>query len=198
MNIEEKKTLTRQKILDAALKIFSRKGFHQSQLDEIAGRAHIGKGTIYNYFESKEDLHEAVIHDTMEKLFKRILEREREHRSAENFLPKAIETLFEFFEEDPDGWVTLFRSLNEYQFSSKKKRGIINLSHLTLLEPPIRRAREEGLIHLGEAETEDFVLAFLGITGAFLNKWYFSRKTFDFRAKIPFMAQILLRGVTRP
>ena len=40
----------RQQILDAACKVFSRKGYHRATVDEIIALADTGKGTVYNYF----------------------------------------------------------------------------------------------------------------------------------------------------
>ncbi|MFP4171893.1 MAG: TetR/AcrR family transcriptional regulator [Candidatus Hydrogenedentota bacterium] len=48
-------------ILDAALDVFAEKGFHEARMDEIAERAGITKGTIYLYFESKEELFLAMV-----------------------------------------------------------------------------------------------------------------------------------------
>lgn len=44
------------KIMSAAAKVFSEKGFHQAKMEEIAQRAEVGKGTVYEYFSSKQDL----------------------------------------------------------------------------------------------------------------------------------------------
>jgi len=46
----------REKILSVAEKMFATRRFHEVTLDEIAGAARIGKGTIYLYFKSKDDL----------------------------------------------------------------------------------------------------------------------------------------------
>jgi AcrR family transcriptional regulator len=46
----------RDQILEAALRAFSRKGFAESTVDEIATEAGLGKATLYLYFPSKEDL----------------------------------------------------------------------------------------------------------------------------------------------
>lgn len=48
-------------ILDAALKVFSLKGFASTKLDEVAREAGVSKGTVYLYFESKEALFKAVV-----------------------------------------------------------------------------------------------------------------------------------------
>jgi AcrR family transcriptional regulator len=46
----------RNQILDAAAAVFAEKGFHRATTKDIAGRAGIAEGTIYNYFNSKDDL----------------------------------------------------------------------------------------------------------------------------------------------
>ncbi len=46
----------RNQILDAAAAVFAEKGFHRATTKDIAGEAGIAEGTIYNYFDSKDDL----------------------------------------------------------------------------------------------------------------------------------------------
>ena len=46
----------RQIILDAAMRVFSAKGFHNAKIEEIAQEAEVGKGTVYEYFSNKEAL----------------------------------------------------------------------------------------------------------------------------------------------
>jgi AcrR family transcriptional regulator len=52
----ENKQKTRKAILHAALELFARKGFFKTTTKEISRRAHIGEGTLFNYFRTKEDL----------------------------------------------------------------------------------------------------------------------------------------------
>ncbi len=56
---EQYKDIRRQKtelILDTALKLFAENGFHNTSISQIAEKAEISKGLIYNYFNSKIDL----------------------------------------------------------------------------------------------------------------------------------------------
>ncbi len=46
----------RERILDAAQVIFAAKGYHQAKMEEIAEQAVVGKGTLYEYFPSKQEL----------------------------------------------------------------------------------------------------------------------------------------------
>ncbi len=58
---EREKFARQQDILNAARDLFIRKGFHNTTLEEIAHHAEFGKGTIYNYFGSKEELFYGII-----------------------------------------------------------------------------------------------------------------------------------------
>jgi AcrR family transcriptional regulator len=59
----------RQRILDAALHEFTSTGYANANIEAIAERAEVGKGTIYRYFESKEALFEGILAST-EQMFR--------------------------------------------------------------------------------------------------------------------------------
>ena len=66
MNRKERERLfKKQEILDATIKIFAKKGFKATTLDEIAEKSEFGKGTIYNYFSSKEEIYKEIICTTL-------------------------------------------------------------------------------------------------------------------------------------
>jgi len=52
---------SRDRILEAARQVFFRDGFMAANLDEVARRAGLAKGTLYRYFDSKADLYVAVL-----------------------------------------------------------------------------------------------------------------------------------------
>ena len=66
----------RAQILEAASRIFARRVYHQVTMDEIARESHVGKGTLYRYFPSKEDLYLAIVDQAFELLIQRL---EAEH-----------------------------------------------------------------------------------------------------------------------
>ncbi|RQD75485.1 MAG: TetR/AcrR family transcriptional regulator [Candidatus Syntrophonatronum acetioxidans] len=59
---------TKIRILEAAEKVFSEKGFDGSRVDEIARRAKVNKALIYYYFSSKQNLFEELIKEHLEEL----------------------------------------------------------------------------------------------------------------------------------
>ena len=58
---EQKKAESRRRILEAAREVFFRDGFMGANLDEVAEKASVAKGTLYRYFESKAELYVAVL-----------------------------------------------------------------------------------------------------------------------------------------
>jgi len=65
---ERKKIAARAQILSAAIDLFSRRGLDAVTMDEIAAAADVGKGTIYNYFATKEDIVVAFMADLEARL----------------------------------------------------------------------------------------------------------------------------------
>src|SRR5579871_6561147 len=58
----------RQRILDAAVRVFAKKGFYATRVSEVAKAAGVADGTIYLYFKSKEELLVSLFEDRVERL----------------------------------------------------------------------------------------------------------------------------------
>jgi AcrR family transcriptional regulator len=65
---EREKQQRRKEILRAAEKVFHQKGFDRATMDDIADMAELSKGTLYLYFNSKENLHMAVARKAIHQL----------------------------------------------------------------------------------------------------------------------------------
>ena len=62
---ERERLFRKQEIISAAIKLFAKKGYEHTTLDEIAEASEFGKGTIYNYFQSKEEIYLAIVEDLL-------------------------------------------------------------------------------------------------------------------------------------
>ena len=58
---EQQKKAKRLALIEAALAVFSRVGFAAAKIDDVAEEAGVSKGTVYLYFDSKEDLFEGMV-----------------------------------------------------------------------------------------------------------------------------------------
>ena len=64
---EREKQNRRNEILKTALDLFSRKGFHNVSMQEIAQNAEFAVGTLYNFFKDKEDIYRVLVEEQYEK-----------------------------------------------------------------------------------------------------------------------------------
>lgn len=59
--VDESRDQGRKRILEAARRVFLERGFEAANLDEVAKRAGVAKGTLYRYFESKAEIYVEVL-----------------------------------------------------------------------------------------------------------------------------------------
>lgn len=71
---ERQKEEKNQALIEAALVVFSRVGFAAAKMDDVASEASVSKGTVYLYFDSKEQLFEEMVKEKMSPLLNEIAE----------------------------------------------------------------------------------------------------------------------------
>lgn len=93
---ENSKQLKKKKIIESASILFSRKSYHEVMMDEVAHLASIAKGTVYNYFSSKEELYFSIMKGRMEKLNQSLKENITELKNSNDLLRSFILHLYSF------------------------------------------------------------------------------------------------------
>ncbi|CAG0964933.1 HTH-type transcriptional regulator AcrR [Flavobacteriales bacterium] len=96
---EESKT----KIISVALKLFSKKGFENTSISDIAKAAKISKGLTYNYFKSKDELLEETLLFILSKVVE-VLKEGKKVKNPYKRLEFMIRTNFELVKKEPDFW----------------------------------------------------------------------------------------------
>lgn len=111
----------RESIMNAALKVFSKKGYSPAALDEVATEAGIAKGTLYLYFSDKEDLFCSTIIYVMNRLRIYLVENLRGERDPLKLLKKVIYHFLEFFVENTSFFSLIEVAVNENIVAIHKK-----------------------------------------------------------------------------
>lgn len=99
---------SRQKILDAALEVFAKQGYHSSTVDAIAKTAGISKGLMYNYFKSKEDVLQELMIGMMEALMCEYMPLKPEEKFKEDDIINFINVGIDLVLEKPHYWKLYF------------------------------------------------------------------------------------------
>lgn len=84
-------------ILEAASRVFADKEFHEVLIDDVASAAGVGKGTIYRYFETKEDLFFATILHSFDQLSAALAASLRQEASPTRRLERIAREVLSFF-----------------------------------------------------------------------------------------------------
>jgi TetR/AcrR family fatty acid metabolism transcriptional regulator len=92
----------RRLLLDAAVRVFARKGYHAARVGDIAEEAGVAYGLLYHYFESKEDVLRSVFRETWRALIGTIKSVEEAGDPPREQLRKVAEILLRSWRRDPD------------------------------------------------------------------------------------------------
>jgi AcrR family transcriptional regulator len=98
---------TRSQLLDAALRVFLRQGFHGASLDEIAEEAGYTTGAVYSNFKGKDDLFLAVLDAEARRRFPLHTEAMLEAGSIEEGLRASAREMADYAREHP-GWTGVY------------------------------------------------------------------------------------------
>lgn len=161
-------------ILDAAIKVFFEKGFHKAKMEDIAKEAGVGKGTIYEYFESKKDLFQEMIKCSIEKY----IEKARKAISKKNTVKEKLIAFAEhhgmFLANHVD--MTQIIITQPQILSIDMKRWLMRgkMEIFTLVKEIIEMGIEDGELR----ENLDADLATLSLLGT-VNQYYSKKIFFD-------------------
>lgn len=92
----------RRRILDAAIRTFGRRGFHEARIADIAADAKVAEGTVYLYFRNKEDLLGVVFDESMDDVLEKGRAVARSAASASDRLTALVDLHFQFIGSDRD------------------------------------------------------------------------------------------------
>jgi AcrR family transcriptional regulator len=87
----------REQIVEAASRVFAARPYHVVCMDDVAQAARVGKGTLYRYFPSKEDLYLGVVAEAFDLLIRRLERVEAEELPAAHAFTRMIEAIVDTF-----------------------------------------------------------------------------------------------------
>jgi AcrR family transcriptional regulator len=135
-------------IMEVAMELFSRRPYHKVQMDEIARRAQVAKGTLYYHFKSKESLYASLLQGGLDQMIARLKERFSEEDPIRN-LNLFITEMVTFFHENRSFFMVLQQEEGNL-FSKKLENCYKKICTVReLLVTLLRKAEEQGLLTEG-------------------------------------------------
>jgi AcrR family transcriptional regulator len=91
----------RRQILDAAVRVFARRGFHASRVGDIAEEAGVAHGLLYHYFSSKDEVLQTLFRENWGELLERFEQVESADEPADEKLRGIVKILLRTWKNDP-------------------------------------------------------------------------------------------------
>ena len=132
----------RRLILDAAVRVFARKGYHTSRVADIAEEAGVAHGLLYHYFRSKEELLETIFRETWRDVLDAVRAIEETDESARDRLAGVAKILLRAWRRDPDLVRVLVREVTRSSHLQERVEEID--AAFAGLERIIARGQQEG------------------------------------------------------
>ncbi len=168
---------TRTMILLAARELFLRKGYSNTTIDEIMSMAGLGKGTMYLYFKSKEDLFLSLILEEWTELQKKIDVVINDDSPPYQRLRKGFSEYIRFFEDRPyllslimDAEASLRHHISKDYFSRYYAR-------LPVVIDIVSEAQREGAIRR-DIEPVEIINMFLAFANGLIHLWISQGRNF--------------------
>jgi AcrR family transcriptional regulator len=162
----------RRIILDAAVRVFARQGFHTCRVSDIADEAGVAYGLVYHYFQSKDEVLDTLFLERWDVLLEAIREVDASSQPARDKLRAIAGFIIDSYRHDPDLMkviiVEVTRAANSF--------GAAHLGKITDAYAQIRgiveQAQRDG--EFRDAVTAEFAaMAFYGAIEQVLTGWIF-------------------------
>ena len=162
----------RRLILDAAIRVFAREGFHSCRVSDIAAEANVAYGLVYHYFRSKDEVLDTLFSERWGLLLQAIEEAEKLELPVREKLYAVASFIIDSYQHDPDLMkviiVEVTRAANTFgrahlEEISQAYEGIAEI---------FRKAQETGAFRT-DFPPEFATLCFYGAIEQLLTAWIF-------------------------
>jgi TetR/AcrR family fatty acid metabolism transcriptional regulator len=189
----------RRLILDAAIRVFAREGFHRCRVSDIANEANVAYGLVYHYFRSKDEVLDTLFLERWNVLLEAIRETDRQDIEPREKLQQIASFIVDSYRHDPDLMkviiVEVTRAANSF--------GQTHLAKISeayeLIADIVAKAQEEGAFK--DTITPQFAaMAFYGAIEQVLTGWIFEllpQGDMEFEQAKEFVVETICAGLDR-
>jgi TetR/AcrR family fatty acid metabolism transcriptional regulator len=171
-------TEKRRVILDAAVRVFARQGFHTCRVSDIADEAGVAYGLVYHYFSSKEQILDTLFLERWDVMLTAIAEADASERSPRDKLHAIAAFIIDSYRHDPELMKVIIVEVT-------RAANTFGLTHLAKIRDAyagiaviVARAQEAGSFRT-EITPEFAAQAFYGSVEQVLTGWIFDSASVD-------------------
>jgi len=187
----------RSRILEAAVKVFARKGYFGARVSEIAKNARVADGTIYLYFRNKEDILVSLFDEVMSEHIARGREELAEVEGAEARLLVIASHHLRLLGHNRDLAVVFQVELRQStKFLERFTAGWLQ-DYLAVISDVIEEGQNDGTFR-PELSRKLATKAFFGALDEMVTSWILSSKDYDLVSQAAPVVDLFLHGAAAP
>jgi AcrR family transcriptional regulator len=179
-------------ICDAALKLFSRKGFHQTTVREVAEACGLGIGTLYSYIKTKEDILHLVYRRILETFEARMLQATHGIQDPRLQLKVALEETLKIYDECQDAVVLIYQESHALGRQGLQGLFEVDRTYVGILREILERGTRAGQFAVKEPHLLAVCILFLCAVWD-LKRWNLQGYTLD--TVIDGLTNLVLNGI---
>lgn len=183
----------RDRILLAACKVISEKGYQASTIEMIAERAEVSKGLVYRYYSSKETLTKELINSMFDRLAEKISDSMHQDLDVLEIIEIHIQSYLEFMEKNKEFFNMVLNARNIMGPDARAQYYSRVLEHTPVMKHKIIEAAQEGKIKF-----TSFFTVYYGVMGfldGVIHKWLRSNCSYSLANEIPVILENLFYGM---
>lgn len=179
---KQKSIAIRESILESAIKVFAKTGFYKAKAVEIARRANIAVGTIYNYFKSKDDILISIFNERIGELNRSLRAAIQKTDDPDEKMGIILDSTISMMESDRElaEVITIELRQSSKFFSSTAISSVVEF--LDIMADVIRQGQQRG-VYRADVDARVVALAALGGLENLLHVWVLSDRVPELRAK---------------
>jgi len=171
---ERKKQKTKQAILDAAIALFSAKGFENTSIEELAKAAGVGKGTVYGYFQTKKEILHAFCELELDQIHKELIKQANPEAPILEQVLTIYMTEFRYVTQNKEFGRLFMRQTVFPDENDAQNHIAIGDKYFQLLFPILKRAQDRGELRK-DIELLHITGHFYGLFILIVSSWYTGR-----------------------
>jgi TetR/AcrR family fatty acid metabolism transcriptional regulator len=187
----------RARILQAAAKVFARKGYFAAKVSEVARKAGVADGTIYLYFRNKEDILVSLFDEVMAEHLERGRVEIASAKGAAAGLLAIAEHHLKLLGSNRDLAVVFQVELRQSTKFMERFTASWLQDYFALLDGVIAAGQQEGSLR-SDLPRKVVVKAFFGALDEMVTSWILSRKDYDLSRLAAPVVDLFLRGAAVP
>jgi AcrR family transcriptional regulator len=156
--MSETTSKTRELLIDAARRVFARKGLERTTMNDIAVASHKGRRTLYMYFKNKEDLFSIVIKNEMERLYEMLEDVDSKNLPADEKLITFIYMRLDAFKATVTRNGSLRANFFHDSWNVAKVRKNYNLQEIALIKKILNSGIKEGVFNIPDVDTTTLII----------------------------------------